>query len=257
MPSKISIFIFAFNNRLDKAVTKQQKSNKGIFILGRSNSLTYTKNFFNHRSPRTTFTELLFIDDLSFNPDEIISLINNINTHEPVKTILYTNSDDAGYLNTVIDAGVKGILHKSETSLDKHGERIIESIISVSRDLVCYDSRIADLTNRPNWIRQTNYSEQLIGSTKYKQENDSFLFSGNSHLFTEAYQIIKQLTKREIEILKLIGEGKSNIEIAEKLFTSIRTIDTHKTNMIKKLGFKTTRELYAFAIENKTLLKNS
>jgi DNA-binding CsgD family transcriptional regulator len=61
------------------------------------------------------------------------------------------------------------------------------------------------------------------------------------------------LTIREKEILKLIVEGQSNGEIAENLFISIRTVETHKTNILQKLGLSSTVELVKFAIRNKII----
>ncbi len=49
------------------------------------------------------------------------------------------------------------------------------------------------------------------------------------------------LTERETEILKLIAEEHSNAEIANKLFISIRTVDTHRRNLLEKLQAKNTR----------------
>ena len=46
------------------------------------------------------------------------------------------------------------------------------------------------------------------------------------------------MTKREVEVLQLIVEEYSNTEIAEKLFISIRTVDTHKRNLVEKLKVK-------------------
>ena len=58
------------------------------------------------------------------------------------------------------------------------------------------------------------------------------------------------LTKREIEILKLIAQGFSNKEIGEKLFISHRTVDTHRTNLLDKLEVKNIAGLIRFAMKN-------
>ena len=58
------------------------------------------------------------------------------------------------------------------------------------------------------------------------------------------------LTKRELEVLRFIVEEYSNTEIAEKLFISIRTVDTHRRNLIQKLGVKNTAGLVKYAIQN-------
>ena len=62
-----------------------------------------------------------------------------------------------------------------------------------------------------------------------------------------------RLTKRETEILKLISEEFSNNEIAEKLFISHRTVDTHRRNLIQKLNAKNTAGLVKFALKNKII----
>lgn len=56
-------------------------------------------------------------------------------------------------------------------------------------------------------------------------------------------------TKRESEILKLICEGYSNNQIADKLFISIRTVEGHKSNLISKTGVKNTISLVMYALK--------
>ncbi len=56
------------------------------------------------------------------------------------------------------------------------------------------------------------------------------------------------LSKREIEVLMLIGEGYTNIEIADKLFTSKRTVEGHRQNLIDKTGSRNTAALIRYAI---------
>jgi DNA-binding NarL/FixJ family response regulator len=58
------------------------------------------------------------------------------------------------------------------------------------------------------------------------------------------------LSLRELEVLKLFGEGLTNQEIADQLFISIRTVETHKTNIMKKINLRTTVDLVKFAIRN-------
>ncbi|MDZ4786479.1 MAG: response regulator transcription factor [bacterium] len=59
---------------------------------------------------------------------------------------------------------------------------------------------------------------------------------------------ISILTKREIEILKLLADGRSNKEIGKQLFISSRTVDTHRSNILKKLKAKNNQELVKIAI---------
>jgi DNA-binding NarL/FixJ family response regulator len=58
------------------------------------------------------------------------------------------------------------------------------------------------------------------------------------------------LTERELEVVKLVAEGYLNKEIADKLNISIRTVDTHKNNILQKLKLKSTVELVKYAIRH-------
>ncbi|MFW5775552.1 MAG: response regulator transcription factor, partial [Chitinivibrionales bacterium] len=55
---------------------------------------------------------------------------------------------------------------------------------------------------------------------------------------------------REREVLSLWGEGLTNAEMADRLFVSIRTVESHKNHIMQKLNFRTTVELMRFAIKN-------
>jgi DNA-binding NarL/FixJ family response regulator len=59
------------------------------------------------------------------------------------------------------------------------------------------------------------------------------------------------LTRREKEVLQLIAEGYTNPEIAEKLFVSLSTVDTHRKSLLAKLDVKNTALLIRFALEHK------
>ena len=58
------------------------------------------------------------------------------------------------------------------------------------------------------------------------------------------------LTKREIEVLTLFAEGFSNVEIADKLFISVRTVESHKNHIMTKFELKSVVDLVKFAIKN-------
>jgi len=64
---------------------------------------------------------------------------------------------------------------------------------------------------------------------------------------------IPVLSRREKEVLDLIAEGYTNPQIAEKLFVSPFTVDSHRKNLIAKLNVKNTAMLIRFAVENKMI----
>jgi DNA-binding NarL/FixJ family response regulator len=59
-----------------------------------------------------------------------------------------------------------------------------------------------------------------------------------------------RLTDRELEIFRMIGEGKSMKEIADKLFLSVKTIEAHREHIKEKLSIKKSSELLRYAIRN-------
>jgi len=79
----------------------------------------------------------------------------------------------------------------------------------------------------------------------------AFLSRGISALLAgEERTIPEPLTMREREILKLIAEGKTNSKIAVALNISVRTVETHRANIMEKLGVKNTAELVRHAVQN-------
>lgn len=71
----------------------------------------------------------------------------------------------------------------------------------------------------------------------------------------EPRSIWDSLTHRERELLKLIGEGHKNKEIAQYLHLSVKTVETHRANLMKKLDLHSAAALTAYAIEKGLVLK--
>ena len=57
------------------------------------------------------------------------------------------------------------------------------------------------------------------------------------------------LTEREVEVLRLIALGHTNAEIAEQLYLSVRTVETHRAHIQQKLGVTTRAELVRYALD--------
>ena len=84
------------------------------------------------------------------------------------------------------------------------------------------------------------------------------VLSGNQYISKSVAELLKGklasnddlpvLTRREVEVLKLIADGLTNQEIADKLFTSKRTIETHRQNIIEKTQTKNTAALIRYAM---------
>lgn len=87
------------------------------------------------------------------------------------------------------------------------------------------------------------------GARYYNTEISAMMFDNLSL----QNSISEKLTKREIEVLKCLSEGLTAKEIAEKMFISTRTVETHRANMMKKLDVKNTAELIKRAAQLKLI----
>lgn len=112
------------------------------------------------------------------------------------------------------------------------------------------------------YVLKSNSYEDLIRAFKKIRMNETFIspsvehfFSDNIHDSATKETLVKfseeLITPREQQVLKLIAEGNTDLEIAETLFISAKTVSTHRKNMLAKLKLPNTAALVKFAIENK------
>lgn len=72
-----------------------------------------------------------------------------------------------------------------------------------------------------------------------------------NHRKQPTYDIVQSITKRELEVLTLICQEFSNKEIADKLYMSMRTAESHRESLLRKIGAKNTAGLVLFALMNR------
>jgi DNA-binding NarL/FixJ family response regulator len=107
------------------------------------------------------------------------------------------------------------------------------------------------------YILKNASKEELLNAIHAVHEGNIF-FSGEVGQALQDYQRsskneLPAISRREKEILELIAEGFTNPQIAEKLFLSQFTVDSHRKNLLAKLNVKNTATLIKFAIENKLI----
>jgi DNA-binding NarL/FixJ family response regulator len=107
------------------------------------------------------------------------------------------------------------------------------------------------------YILKNTSKEELINAIHVVYEG-RFFFNGEVGQALEEYQkssrvALPVLTPREKEILELIAEGYTNPQIAEKIFLSPFTVDSHRKNLLAKLNVKNTAMLIRFAVEHKLI----
>lgn len=108
------------------------------------------------------------------------------------------------------------------------------------------------------YILKENASQDLIRAIKTLQEGGTYIspslfpyleeFFIQSHRGHHHFSDSNSLSGREIEIIKLIAEGKSSKEIAEILCLSYRTIQNHRTNILRKLNLTKSTDLVRYAL---------
>ncbi|WP_211047393.1 LuxR C-terminal-related transcriptional regulator [Lutibacter sp. B1] len=106
-------------------------------------------------------------------------------------------------------------------------------------------SFIYDSNNHKTGILYLAYNQRERDDDKEVLKDDALLDKGKIKIKEKT-----PLTNREIDILKLIVKDYSNQEIADKLFISIRTVETHRKNIMVKLHVKSTIGLVHYAIQN-------
>ena len=114
-----------------------------------------------------------------------------------------------------------------------------------------------------SYIMKTDAADHLIDAIKALSEHKHFFTSRISEIVfarciqgkqaLEGTSENSRITDREREIVQLLGEGKSSKEIAIILGISVRTVETHRAAIMKKLGLKSFSALIRYAVRNKII----
>ena len=94
-----------------------------------------------------------------------------------------------------------------------------------------------------------NAIETVLAGKRYYDPKLTKSTTPNQHA-DDSFQKQFQLTKRETEIISLVGQSFTNEEMAEKLFLSVATVKTHRNNINLKLGINKPADLVKFAVEH-------
>jgi len=130
---------------------------------------------------------------------------------------MYTSED---YIFNALRTGINGYLPKNTTR-----DELLQAIDDVYNGKEYFSKSISDTILKSYMNIAKNGSE--VSSDK-----------------------LASLTKREREVLHYVVDGKSNAFISEHLFISIRTVETHKTSIMRKLNLSNAVDLVKFAIKN-------
>jgi two-component system response regulator NreC len=136
--------------------------------------------------------------------------------------LMFTAHETDELIREVFEAGAKSFIFKSEAY-----QFLVDAIQSLSQHKPFFTSKVAEVL----------FTEIL----------------NRSEVKPHAEQVSKRLTAREREIVQLLAEGRSNKEVAGALGVSIRTAETHRANVLRKLNLDSLASLVRYAIRNKMI----
>src|SRR5215813_8533986 len=154
--------------------------------------------------------------DISLKNESGLELVKNLNTQFPlVALIVLSMHDEALYAERALRAGARGYVMKRETS-----KSVLASIRRVLEGGVYVSERILNrLVQRPGVSRERSVTSP-----------------------------VERLSDRELEIFRLLGQGRTTSQIATDLNLSLKTVQTHYTRAKEKLGVSSFTELLRAAI---------
>jgi two-component system, NarL family, response regulator NreC len=138
-----------------------------------------------------------------------------------IGVIVLTMYSDEEYLVRAVSAGVRGYLLKDSAEPD-----LIRAVKAVAAGNTFFSPAIADML-----------FEDYVLRLQRREVQDSY----------------DVLTDREKQVLQLLAEGRTNKEVATALSLGLSTVETHRMNMMKKLGLRNTAEIVLYAVRKKIL----
>lgn len=212
---KLKIILVDDHALMLEGVASLLKNVEYISIVGKASSGEEAVNLANELSP-----DILLMDIVMHGMTGIEATRWIKEQNPDVKIILLSSEINEDYIRNAVKAGIDGYLPKNVNRAT-----LLEAIDKVSSGEKFFAQSVT----------------KIILDAFYKNET------------SKPVKINNELSKRENEVLKHVALGKTNAEVAEELFISIKTVETHKTNILSKLGLRNTADLVKYAIKNKII----
>lgn len=191
--------------------------------FGKINSCTDTAELLN--SIEQNKPDVILMDFNMPNMDGIQCIEAVLETNPDQKILMLTGYDDTELIREALRKGALGYVLKNIAK-----DELIKAIVAVNERKRHLDQQVQNKVVEAFLLNDDhNFPEQSV-------KKDAF-----------------NLSNREIEILKLISEGNSSSKIADQLFISTNTVDTHRKNIMAKCGVRKITELITFANKNQLL----
>lgn len=174
-----------------------------------------------------------------------------LQVHPETQILIFTMHESEQLVREVLSCGARGYVLKSDAA--RHLNLAIEALLDHKP---YFSSTISETL-----IRGFLQTPSLPASTTFKPfppvSASEPLNSGADEYFqsfgTDEPSIQVELTAREQQIVILLANGKSNKEVAAELFISVKTVETHRATIMRKMGFSSIVELVHYAIRTKLI----
>ena len=215
MNKPIKVAIADDHGLLRQGVISLLQKMEGVEMIGEMASGEEAVNFAQEHHPD------VFLIDIVMRGMSGIEATRWIKEQTPgVRIILISSEVNKDFISTGIKSGIDGYLNK-----DVDAETLLNAIKTVVKGERFFSPEVTAL------VFQDFYLKEKEGKGLPSKKTT-------------------ELTKREEEVLTLIAHGKSLKEIADELFLSVKTVETHKLHIQDKLGLSNTAKLVKYAIEN-------
>jgi len=213
---KIKIFLVDDHQLVRDGIKALLSGIPDIVIIGEANNgQELLDTIFNYQPD-------IILMDISLPDISGIELTRRITqTYPSIRILMLSMYTDEDFVFNAMRAGAKGYLPKNTSR-----QELLDAIYSIREGHEFFSESISKVILK-SYLRQATQPD------------------------TSSEGIPQPLTHREQEILKLFAEGFNNKEISTKLHISIRTVESHKNHIVKKLGLKSTVEMVKFAIKHK------
>jgi two-component system response regulator NreC len=182
------------------------RESKDIVVIGEAENGRQALDLYEELKPD------LIILDISLPDMNGMEVTQKILAFDPSANILMLSMyDDEDYVGRCIENGVKGYVVKNES-----GEELEYAVHTILEGKTYFSQA----------VHKVILNKYKRAAVKKKERHEDI-----------------RLTAREIEIVKLIDDGLTSQQMADKLFISPRTVETHRANLMKKFGVKNSIEL--------------
>jgi len=161
-------------------------------------------------------------------------------SYPDIKILALTVHADEEYIYNMLKAGANGYILKTAGK-----DEIFHAAASVLSGATFFSSSVSNIVIRGFVERAKDERNSGTNAEQQQQQEVEVAATGES-----------LLTRRETEVLCYIASGLTNREIAETLFLSVRTVNTHRANLMEKLDLHDTASLVRYAIHHKLISAN-